>query len=206
MSASRARKRDVFRNFLRLPSRQASPSPTSKSHPAAPSIVSHPPAARCIPTSSVPVSQRILDAALDNLSPAQRTTLQEHGIDGTSDVRAAVDEAYIAASNKKQQCDDKKWRWRFQGREVVLRDEAEKVMLWMDRFKSVGDIAANAAPVHAGLPWAGIRMILEVINRQHSSCSSHSRVLIAYRLRCLNIAKWPLYSSEWTLHSRWPTG
>jgi len=43
-----------------------------------------------------------------------------------------------------------------------LWDEADKVMLWLDRFKQVGDIAVNADPIHAGLPWAGIRLLLEV--------------------------------------------
>lgn len=42
-----------------------------------------------------------------------------------------------------------------------LWDEADKVMLWLDRFKQVGDIAVNADPIHAGLPWAGIRLLLE---------------------------------------------
>jgi hypothetical protein len=43
-----------------------------------------------------------------------------------------------------------------------LQDEADKVILWLDRFKQVGDIAVNADQIHAGLPWAGIRLLLEV--------------------------------------------
>jgi hypothetical protein len=37
-----------------------------------------------------------------------------------------------------------------------------KVLQLLDRFKSVGDVIANVDPVHVGLPWAGIRVILEV--------------------------------------------
>lgn len=48
------------------------------------------------------------------------------------------------------------------GRPVILREEADKVIVWLDRFKAVGDIAMNADPIHAGLPWAGIRLLLEV--------------------------------------------
>jgi hypothetical protein len=33
---------------------------------------------------------------------------------------------------------------------------------WLDRFKQVGDVASNADPVHVGLPWAGIRVLLDV--------------------------------------------
>jgi len=35
-------------------------------------------------------------------------------------------------------------------------------MLWLDRFKSVGDVVANVAPLHVGVPWAGVRILLEV--------------------------------------------
>jgi hypothetical protein len=38
----------------------------------------------------------------------------------------------------------------------------DKVLQLLDRFKSAGDVAANVDPVHIGLPWAGIRVILEV--------------------------------------------
>ena len=43
-----------------------------------------------------------------------------------------------------------------------LRDEADNVILWLDRFKQVGDVAVNVDPIHAGLPWAGVRLLLEV--------------------------------------------
>lgn len=46
-------------------------------------------------------------------------------------------------------------------------------MKWLDRLKQVGDIASNADPVHVGLPWAGIRVLLEVgiTERIHSITS-----------------------------------
>ena len=43
-----------------------------------------------------------------------------------------------------------------------LRGEADTVMLWLDRFEPVEDIAVNADPIHVGLPWAGVRLLLEV--------------------------------------------
>lgn len=46
----------------------------------------------------------------------------------------------------------------------MLRDEADKVLRWLDRFKSVSDVVANVDSVHIGLPWAGIRMLLEVLS------------------------------------------
>jgi hypothetical protein len=43
----------------------------------------------------------------------------------------------------------------YKGRQVYLSKQ-------VDKYKSAGDVGANVDPVHIGLPWAGIRVILEV--------------------------------------------
>ena len=48
------------------------------------------------------------------------------------------------------------------GRQILLRDVAEKIIYWIDKFKQVGDVAVNFDSVHASLSWAGIRLLLEV--------------------------------------------
>lgn len=48
------------------------------------------------------------------------------------------------------------------GKTVELKAVANKVLLWLDKFKQIGDVASNADPVHIGLPWAGLRFLLEV--------------------------------------------
>lgn len=59
-----------------------------------------------------------------------------------------------------------KKRWRFRrpgsGQTVVLRDLFSKIVVWIDRFKEIGDIVVQYDPVHAALPWAGIRFLLQV--------------------------------------------
>ena len=76
-----------------------------------------------------------------------------------------------------------------------LRDEADAVILWLDRLKKVGDIAVNVDPMHAGLPWAGIRLLLGV----RSGCVSPLSEFCAYigllsdnllRLLCPKAVKW----------------
>ena len=52
----------------------------------------------------------------------------------------------------------------FKGRTIVLRHLADKVVFWLEKFKQVGDIAVNVDPLHAGLPWACIRLLLQVIH------------------------------------------
>ena len=37
-----------------------------------------------------------------------------------------------------------------------------KVIRWIDLFKQVGDAAVQYDPVHAALPWAGVRFLLQV--------------------------------------------
>ncbi len=41
------------------------------------------------------------------------------------------------------------------------------MLAWLDKFKQVGDVAVNFDPQHAALPWAGIRLLLEV-SREHT--------------------------------------
>ncbi len=57
----------------------------------------------------------------------------------------------------------KQWRYkRKSGEVVILRDLFGKLVKWLQRFKEIGDIAVQYDPVHAALPWAGVRFLLEV--------------------------------------------
>jgi len=65
------------------------------------------------------------------------------------------------------------WKLKFRGKEINVREKAEKLMSWITKFKEVVDIAVQYDPVHAALPWAGIRCILilaigEQQNLQHA--------------------------------------
>nr|POF18023.1 high-affinity glucose transporter [Quercus suber] len=154
------RKRDAFRKLFTR----------SRSPTVAPSLLSHPstssPSASASQT-ALPLSpgSRLLAEALSLLQPKEREIIEEHRAHGVVDINATVDHAYGAALRQKQACEDKSWQWNVRGRTVVLRDEADKVLRWLDRFKSVGDLVANVDPVHIGLPWAGIRILLEVMKR-----------------------------------------
>lgn len=56
-------------------------------------------------------------------------------------------------------------RWRFKnsrGQEIVLRNIFEKIAGWANRFRAVGDVAAQYDAVHAALPWAGVRFLLQI--------------------------------------------
>jgi ankyrin repeat domain-containing protein 50 len=36
------------------------------------------------------------------------------------------------------------------------------MILWLNKFKDIGDIAVSFDPIHASLPWAGVRLLLQV--------------------------------------------
>lgn len=74
------------------------------------------------------------------------------------DINSLID----LTKTKQRQCDAKAWRFRFQGTEIILRDVAEKTVHWLTKFKDFGDIAVNYDPVHSSIPWAGVRIILQV--------------------------------------------
>ena len=120
------------------------------------------PAASVPPSQQASFSHNLLDNALKQLSHCDRETLQDHILPNSSDVNLALEQALAAAQEKQQHCLEKRWRVTFAGREFVLKEEADKVICWLNRVKQVGDIVVNVDPVHAGLPWAGIRLLLEV--------------------------------------------
>jgi len=63
---------------------------------------------------------------------------------------------------KRAECEKRGWKLEYNGQQVILRDVAEKVIVWLNKFKEVGDIAMNFDPVHLALPWAGVRFLLQV--------------------------------------------
>jgi hypothetical protein len=73
-----------------------------------------------------------------------------------------VDSLVELTRQKQQQCDDKAFTFRFCGQDIILRDYAEKVINFLQKFKTIGDVAVSFDPVHAALLWAGVRFVLQV--------------------------------------------
>jgi len=45
---------------------------------------------------------------------------------------------------------------------VIIRDVLEKIAKWIDSFKAVGDAAVQFDASNASLPWAAVRLLLQV--------------------------------------------
>ena len=80
-----------------------------------------------------------------------------------TDKLAILADVLTAVDHKKQLCIEKRWKYRKGSREIIIRDQLEKVAVWVKKFIEVGDAAAQYDPGHASLPWAGVRFLLQVI-------------------------------------------
>lgn len=180
---SRPRRRDRVRNHIQdlartLPGRSVTPSSTDRA--TAPATAPQSSASPLQTSLSTQPGQNFLEDALRDLTTEDRRTIRQY-LTPTREIGAAVQAAYDAAADKKRECEDRGWRGEFRGRTVVLRDEAGKVLRWLDRFKSVGDVVVNVDPLHASLPWAGIRIILEVSTRLYKTSEAVWRLLMGRR-------------------------
>ena len=119
-------------------------------------------------TTSTPSSNpNLVHNVLRRLSDGDRAVLQAYTCHNASDIHLALEQALAAAKEKQRCCIEKRWTFTFTGRTVLLKEKADKVVGWLKRFAAVGDVVANVDPVHVGLPWAGIRLLLEV--KAHAS-------------------------------------
>ena len=99
----------------------------------------------------------------NELSPWERKTLADTdtGIDGR-ETASAVDAIRSIMNGILKKKKGELWKVKFRGEEVVLRDVGMKILRWVDTFKRIGDIIAQYDPLHAALPWAGFRFLLQV--------------------------------------------
>jgi hypothetical protein len=106
------------------------------------------------------------DEAFRQLDESDRATLLELN---TLNRSGRIDAARLIESikRKKSDCDKRKWTLfkRHDGTEVKVQDVLEKVAHWVRRFERVGDIAVSFDPMHAALPWAGVKLLIEVCIR-----------------------------------------
>jgi len=79
------------------------------------------------------------------------------------DKRAVLNDLLNVVEEKKRRCTEQSWKYKKKdGEVVILRDSLEKVIKWVNKFKEVGDEAVQYDPSHAALPWAGVRLVLQV--------------------------------------------
>lgn len=98
------------------------------------------------------------EAALATLSPGDQQALNLSSLDKLG----ALDQVLEATKKKMEICRQKQWKYTWKGEAIVLRDVADKLLAWVDKFKAIGDVVVSFDPTHAALPWAGFRFLLQV--------------------------------------------
>lgn len=152
-TALRIRKRDLFRSLFSKPTGSSSDDAADQVSlqvgvPSAPQPTTLPTSASA---QNIDLSGPFLKDALEALTTDERSVIEQYAILNIDDTIRA---SYDAAVEKKTTCEEKKWPG---------SEKAEKVVLWLDKFKSVGDVAASVDPIHAGLPWAAVKMLLRAV-------------------------------------------
>ncbi|PGH16011.1 hypothetical protein AJ79_01991 [Helicocarpus griseus UAMH5409] len=111
--------------------------------------------------SSNPLTRDFWEKARLNLSESEKESVDEYVTAvSSSNAEATPDILHQVAQIKQEVFEDKGWCFRFQGHTLKLRNVASSIVFWLDKFKTVADVAANAQPVLAGLPWAGVKFLL----------------------------------------------
>lgn len=97
--------------------------------------------------------------AIDKLEPDLKSVL----LSVTTQKLDIIGAVLKVAEDKRQLCIRKQWKYKTSsGKVIVLRDVLEKVVGWIDRFKTAGDIAMQYDPATAALPWAAFRFLLTI--------------------------------------------
>lgn len=99
------------------------------------------------------------DQALQKLPVEERQVLTQHN---SATKPEMLEELSRIAEEKRDECQRRGWTIEVRGRQIPLRDIAGKMIDWVNKFKEIGDVAVSFDPVHAALPWAGVRFVLQV--------------------------------------------
>ncbi|RBR10743.1 hypothetical protein FVER53590_30372 [Fusarium verticillioides] len=104
-------------------------------------------------------AQSLWDQAFNSLGADLKTSLGQAATHKRDILAAALE----AAENRKATSLRKRWKFkRSNGEVVIIRDVLEKIAKWIDSFKAVGDAAVQFDASNASLPWAAIRLLLQV--------------------------------------------
>lgn len=72
----------------------------------------------------------------------------------------------IATERSRKALLERQWKIAMGNKEIVIREQLEKILKAVQVFKDLGSTAAIIDPVHAGLPWAGLCLLMEVCSLQ----------------------------------------
>lgn len=148
-----------------LPSNAIPSNAIPSNTPSSGSTVTITPAPPTLPQANQATALKAIlrEDVLTRLDEAHQKIIRDHftGSDPL-DISASIQKAIDAAEEQKQMCINEQWTMRIGGKTIILRDKVNTVVDLISKFKDIGSIAVGADPIHAGLPWAGICLLLQV--------------------------------------------
>ena len=85
---------------------------------------------------------------------------------------SVIDEAIAATNRNRNELIAKQWKVSLNGKEIVLRDQLGSILEVLQTVKDFGSALASLDPVHAGLPWAGVCLLMQITLNDSSQYSS----------------------------------
>ena len=80
-----------------------------------------------------------------------------------TDQRQVLAELSNIVEAKQKRCLERRWKFtNSKGQQIIVRDLFEKIANYIEKFTKVIDMAVQYDPVHAALPWAAVRVLLQV--------------------------------------------
>jgi predicted nicotinamide N-methyase len=109
-------------------------------------------------------SRSLWQIAVEQLSPQDRVTLAEFGIESSiQQIGSNLESIRNEVEGMLNKNRDTPWQFKFRGEIIFLRDVGRKIQQWIDKFREIGDIIIQFDPGHAALPWAAFRFLLKVL-------------------------------------------
>lgn len=95
------------------------------------------------------------------LSKETRQEIEKMGVGEpkSQSIRHRIDDLVKIAKTRQDDCEERFWRFPLGNHEIIIRDYAVKIISWLQK---IGDIAVQFAPPQASLPWAAIKVVMQV--------------------------------------------
>jgi hypothetical protein len=85
---------------------------------------------------------------------------------------SVIDEAITTTNRNRNELIAKQWKVSLNGKEIVLRDQLGSILEVLQTVKDFGSALASLDPIHAGLPWAGVCLLMQITLNDSSQYSS----------------------------------
>jgi hypothetical protein len=80
----------------------------------------------------------------------------------SKDGNAILSDLVKLGEAKRLLAEKRAWKLEFAGRRIAVKDLTVKLVTWVRSFQGIGDTLVSIDPVHAALPWAAVKLVIQV--------------------------------------------